>query len=201
MPGSSDRKLDQELVSATLHGDRRAFGELINRYQDGLVNVVYRMCGDPDLAEEAAQEAFIKAWQSLASYRPEYPFKSWIYRIAINKAIDVLRQRPKTVEYDSPVVENTLRTPSEGVEEAVLKRQRVDQVRRALLSLPESGRAVLVLREYQALSYQEIAVALNIPVGTVMSRLNYAREQLRKLLLEDQIRAESRIREVVCESQ
>jgi RNA polymerase sigma-70 factor, ECF subfamily len=185
LTGSLSPLTDQDLTTASLRGDRRAFSELVCRYWDGVINVVYRMCGNSDLAEEAAQEAFIKAWQNLSSYKPEYSFRSWIYRIAVNKALDVLRREPVTVEIESPAIKNSLHSQHIGPEEALEKHERIEQVRRAVLALPEVGRAVLILREYQQLSYQEISTSLNIPVGTVMSRLNYARGQLRKQLLAD----------------
>jgi RNA polymerase sigma-70 factor, ECF subfamily len=198
LAGTSRTLSDQDLAAATLQGDRRAFGELICRYRDGVVNVVYRMCGDPELAEDAAQEAWIKAWQNMGSYKPEYPFRGWIYRIAMNQSLDVLRRSRKTIEIDSPVLENRLRSDLEGPEETLVKQEQADRVRRALLRLPETGRAVLVLREYQDLSYLEIAAALNIPVGTVMSRLSSARGQLRKLLLEDRQALKDVGQEVIC---
>jgi len=182
--GSLHPTTDQDLAAAALRGDRNAFAELVCRYRDGVVNVVYRMCGDPDLAEEAAQEAFLKAWQSLSGYKPEYPFRGWIYRIAINRALDALRRSPRSVDLDSPEMEAALPGTMPDPEDAAIQRESVERVRRAVLALPEASRAVLILREYEQLSYQEIAAALNIPVGTVMSRLNYARGQLRKGLVE-----------------
>jgi RNA polymerase sigma-70 factor (ECF subfamily) len=178
MNGTPVEHTDQELASAALRGDRRAFGELVVRYRDGVVNVVYRMCGDGNLAEEAAQEAFIRAWTHLASYKPQYAFRGWIYRIAINAALDALRSGPRTVAIDDLPLESD----SEPPEERVVRKERADWVRQAVMALPPASRAVLVLREYEGLSYNEIAAALSIPIGTVMSRLNYARQQLRKAL-------------------
>ncbi len=176
---------DQELVAACLKGERRAFSELVCRYRDGVVNVVYRMCGDGEISEEAAQEAFIRAWQKLGSYQSRYPFRPWLYRIALNVALDVLRREPQTTPIDAPEMENRLRAESEEPEAAVIRRERAARVRKSVLRLPEASRAVLVLREYEGLSYQEIADVLNIPLGTVMSRLNYARTQLRKELVDE----------------
>lgn len=186
MPGLTEELTDQELVKATLSGDRSAYGVLVYRYQETVINVVYQMCGDLHLAEDAAQEAFIKAWQNLQKYNPELSFKAWIYRIAMNKAIDVLRRSPPAIDIDLITDEVGLGTPLKGVEDEVDRKHLRERVRRMLLALPEAGRAVLVLREYQSLSYQEIAEALNIPVGTVMSRLNYARGLIRKQMTEEQ---------------
>ena len=146
--------------------------------------MVYRMCGDANLAEDAAQEAFIRAWKHLPSYRPRSPFRNWIYRIANNAALDVLRRRHETVDVDAlPIASSNI-----GPEATVEKEERAKRVQQAVLELPDASRAVLILREYEGLSYKEIANTLSIPIGTVMSRLNYARNRLRESLapcLED----------------
>ena len=167
-----------DLIALARQGDRRAFGELVRRHRAGVINVVYRMCGDANLAEDAAQEAFIRAWQRLHSYRPRSPFRNWVYRIATNAALDVLRRERETVDIDGL----PLAASDEGPEANVEGEERSERVRQAVLALPPASRAVLVLREYEGLSYQEIAGTLNIPMGTVMSRLNYARDRLRKSL-------------------
>jgi RNA polymerase sigma-70 factor (ECF subfamily) len=171
-------RTDQELVSAALQGDRSAFGELVNRYREGAVAVVYHMTADPQLAEEAAQEAFIRAWQRLYSYKPQFSFRSWITSIAVHAALDELRGASKAMDIDQLPLE----APGGKPEAELEAKERRVQVQRAVLALPPASRAVLVLREYESLSYQEIAAALDIPVGTVMSRLNYARGQLRQAL-------------------
>ena len=168
------------LIAKAQNGDRDAFGELVRHHHPGVVNVVYRMCGDVELAEDAAQDAFIQAWLHLPSFRPGTSLRNWIYRIAVNAALDVLRREPKT-----PLVDlETLSMPdsSAGPEIVLLEKERALIVQRAILSLTEANRSVLTLREYGGLSYQEIAATLNIPLGTVMSRLNYARDRLKELL-------------------
>lgn len=179
--------LDQELITAAQHGDTQSYGELVCRYRDGVVGVVYRMCGDFPLAEEAAQEAFIRAWQHLGSYRFEYPFRAWIYRIAVNVALDVLRRDKHMVRIDDMEEEELTGIPAfhastEEPEETLENKQRAERIRRAVLALPPGNRAALVLREFSGLSYSEIAAVLGIPLGTVMSRLNSARGQLRQSL-------------------
>lgn len=163
-----------DLISQAKRGDRAAFGELVRRHREGVVNVVYRMCGDAHLAEDAAQEAFIRAWQKLPSYRPRSPFRNWVYRIATNVALDALRRERITVDID----EIPLSTSGGGPEAVVELNERAQMVQQAVLSLPPASRTVLVLREYEGLSYREIADSLDIPIGTVMSRLNYARKHL-----------------------
>jgi RNA polymerase sigma-70 factor (ECF subfamily) len=169
---------DRELVLAARQGDRNAFGQLVERYRRGVVRVVERMCGDPQLAEEAAQEAFVRAWQRLHTYRPEFPFRNWIYAIATNLAVDRLRREPKTAELEAARPQ----VAGRGLEEQVETQERAGRVRQSILALPAASRAVLILREYEGLSYQEISATLGIPIGTVMSRLNYARSRLRERL-------------------
>ena len=168
-----------ELITQAQRGDRRAFGELVRRHREGVVNVVYRMCGETNLAEDAAQEAFIRAWQHLPNYQPRSPFRNWVYRIATNVALDALRRERETVDVDTL----SLATSDEGPETTLEGKERGERVRQAVLALPPASRAVLVLREYEGLSYREIADTLGIPIGTVMSRLNYARNRLRESLV------------------
>ena len=167
-----------EWVALAQQGDRQAFGELVYHYREGVINVVYRMCGDADLAEDAAQEAFIRAWQHLPRYQPRSPFRNWLYRIATNVALDVLRRERDTADIDAVPLAASRSNPEVAVE----RNERAEQVRRAVLALSPASRVVLILREYEGLSYKEIADTLDIPLGTVMSRLNYARATLRDML-------------------
>lgn len=169
-----------ELVTRAQHGDRNAYSELVRLHAGGVLNVVYRMCGDAQLAEDAAQETFLQAWLNLNSYRPRTSLRNWLYRIAVNAATDMLRKEkhlvPDTVE------DLQLADAHPGPEMTFVRQERATLVQGAVLSLPEACRAVLVLKEYEGLSYQEIAASLDIPVGTVMSRLNYARNLLKEKL-------------------
>jgi RNA polymerase sigma-70 factor, ECF subfamily len=169
---------ESELIGRAQSGDRVAFCELVVRFRAGTVNVVYRMCGSADLAEDAAQQTFLSAWRRLSSFRPQTSFRGWLYRIAVNAALDLLRREKPAVDIDLL----PLASPGADPESRVEQRERARSVRQAVLSLPESSRAVLVLREYENLSYEEIAAALEIPMGTVMSRLNYARKILSERL-------------------
>jgi RNA polymerase sigma-70 factor (ECF subfamily) len=166
------------LITQAQVGDRQAFDELVRRHRQGVINVVYRMCGDTHLAEDAAQDAFIRAWQRLASYQPRSPFRNWVYRIATNAALDMLRRDRQSVDVD----ELPLASPADGPEATLERKQRAERVQQAVLGLPTASRIVLVLREYEGLSYREIADTLDIPTGTVMSRLNYARTRIRESL-------------------
>jgi RNA polymerase sigma-70 factor (ECF subfamily) len=121
---------------------------------------------------------FIQAWRHLSGYQTRASFRSWLYRIAINAALDMLRREKPAEDIDGL----PLASPAEKVEAQVEQQERIRRVRRAVLSLPEACRAVLVLREYEGLSYHEMAEALEIPTGTVMSRLSYARKLLAEKL-------------------
>ncbi len=176
----SDPALEREhawIVQAQC-GDRQAFGELVRRYREGVITIIYRMCGDAGLAEDAAQEAFVRAWQHLPNYRHQSPFRNWLYRIALNVMRDTLRREREMADVD----ELPLIAPDEGPEAAVEWAERQERVRRAVLALPAISRAVLILREYEGLTYREIADTLGIPIGTVMSRLSTARDRLRESL-------------------
>ena len=175
---------ETQLVAQAQNGDRNAFSELVRIHAQGVLNVVYRMCGDMLIAEDAAQETFIRAWQNLSSYRPQTPLRSWLYRIAFNAGMDMLRKNKRILPDDIEDMHITDGQP--GLESLVSQHERTRLVQKAVLSLPDTSRAVLVLREYEGLSYQEISSALDIPVGTVMSRLNYARNLL-KAKLEPQL--------------
>jgi len=171
---------ETELVTRAQSGDRNAFSELVRIHAQGVMNVIYRMCGDARIAEDAAQETFIQAWLHLSSYRPQTSLRSWLYRIAVNAATDMLRRERRILP--NALEDLQLHDPQPGPEALFLQEERTALVKKAILSLPEASRVVLVLREYEGMSYHEIAEALDIPVGTVMSRLNYARKSLKDKL-------------------
>ncbi len=165
---------ERTLVTQAQQGDRNAFSELIRIHAQGVQRVVYRMCGDQLLAEDAAQETFIQAWVKLASYQPKSSLRNWLYRIAVNSAIDALRREKRILP--EAVDELHLINDEPDPETAYVHAERAAAVQRAIASLPDASRAVLILREYENL---EIADTLDIPLGTVMSRLSYARKLLK----------------------
>ena len=174
------RTNETELVSSAQNGDRNAFSELVRTHAQSVLSVVYRMCGDRQLAEDAAQETFIQAWLRLQSYQPRSSFRNWLFRIAVNTAIDMLRKEKRIIP--GAVEDLNLTDAGPGPESVVSDAEQSELIRNAIMELPEASRAVLILREYEGLSYKEISDALEIPVGTVMSRLNYARKVLREKL-------------------
>jgi len=171
---------EAELITKAQNGERNAFSELVCIHAQGVRNVIYRMCGDPQIAEDAAQETFIQAWKHLPSYRPQTSLRNWLYRIAVNAATDLLRKEKHILP--NALEDLQLRDPQLGPEALFFEEERTALIQKAILSLPEASRVVLVLREYEGMSYHEIADALDIPVGTVMSRLNYARKSLKDKL-------------------
>jgi RNA polymerase sigma-70 factor (ECF subfamily) len=177
-PNNADT--EDGLVEQARNGDRNAFGELVCRYYPGVVQVIYRLCNERGLAEDMAQEAFVRAWVNLPSFRPQSSFRNWLYRIAVNATLDVLRRKPEERLEDEDMQMLADQTP--GPESALIEKERLAVLQEAVSALPEAARTVLVLREYGDLSYQEIAGVLDVPIGTVMSRLNYARNRLRELL-------------------
>jgi RNA polymerase sigma-70 factor (ECF subfamily) len=180
-PGSTSPEAEDALVLQAAAGDREAYGMLIERSWNRVVGAVYRMTGDPALAEEAAQEAFLKAWQRLEQFQPGRSFGRWAAGIAVHQAIDRLRrERPAEALDEDAWPQASLAAPA--AETVFGEQERAAAVQQAVRALPAGARAVMVLREYEGLSYQEISTALAIPLGTVMSRLNYARQRLRQSL-------------------
>ena len=179
----SDTLLEKQLIESAKNGDRQAFNELVMIYREPIVNLVYRFCGEFHLAEDAAQEAFVRAWKYLPVYHHKDSFRAWVYRIATNATLDMLRRERPVQELDeslhAALKENT-DNGNENPEKSYSRSELADEINQAVLSLPIASRSVLILREYENLSYREIAEILEIPLGTVMSRLSYGR----KLLME-----------------
>jgi RNA polymerase sigma-70 factor (ECF subfamily) len=171
---------EHEWIARAQAGDQTAYGQLVQRYQRLVVSVAYHQGLELAEAEDVAQETFVKAWLALPRYRESAgSWRAWLCRIAINTARDAYRRERPTEELDERALDNDY-SPDDRAE-AMSRR---NAVRRALAQLPLASRAALALREYEGLSYAEIAEALNVPVGTVMSRLNYARSRLREILKE-----------------
>jgi RNA polymerase sigma-70 factor (ECF subfamily) len=195
-----DREVDQQLVLRAQGGDKRAFELLVIKYQRKLGRLLSRFVRDPAEVEDVAQEAFIKAYRALPTFRGDSAFYTWLYRIAINTAKNYLvamgRRAPTSTGVDIDEAENfedadqlrdtnTPETEFEGKEIA-------GAVNKAMDALPEDLRTAITLREIEGLSYEEIANVMNCPIGTVRSRIFRAREaiaaELRPLLGTDENR-------------
>jgi RNA polymerase sigma-70 factor (ECF subfamily) len=180
---------DQAVVEAVLNGQQHRFGELVDRYQTQIVNYVCRMLGNYEDAVDLSQDVFLKAYSALGSYRPQYPFPAWLFRIARNAAIDEIRKRRLlTVSLDAPVefedgsAGREVESPVLDPQDSYLGLEFADRISTAIDQLPEKYREPIVLRHAADLSYEEIAEALELPIGTVKTRIFRARDALRQSL-------------------
>mgnify|MGYP003291188251 FL=1 len=171
------------LISRARGGDRDAFGELVEKYRDNVYRLAYRMCGNAYDADEAAQEAFVAAWRALPNFRGDAKFSTWLYRLTTNAAIDVMRRekRHQTVG-DGEMVD--LADDADSPQETVERTEQQEAVQKALAALSEEYREVLLLRYMEDLDYAEIAEVLQLPSGTVKSRINRAKAALKTALLK-----------------
>ncbi|TCP11553.1 RNA polymerase RpoE-like sigma-24 subunit [Crenobacter luteus] len=190
----SDRDIDQQLVERAQRGEKRAFDLLVAKYQRRLGRLLSRFIRDSADVEDVTQEAFVKAYRALPSFRGESAFYTWLYRIGINTAKNFLSANGRRHVLNSEVVDEDgesfdmasqvpdLNTP----ETELMNRQIVETVNAAVAQLPEELRTAISLREMDGLSYEEIARVMNCPIGTVRSRIFRAREaiatELRPLL-------------------
>lgn len=177
----------EELRRAAAGGDECAFGELVRLYENKVYTLALRICGDPEDARDAAQEAFLSAWRGLPSFRGDAELSTWIYRLTSNAAIDQLRRTKRQrgeVSLDDGELGLTVRDSAPGPQEAAEGAELRSAVAAGLTRLSPDHRQVLSLREVQGLSYEEIAQVLEVDLGTVKSRISRARRALRKILLE-----------------
>mgnify|MGYP001826019544 FL=1 len=182
---------ETQLIDRALQGDRDAFTELVELNQERLFASMLQVTGSPEEAEEVVQEAFIRVFMKLDTFQRNSQFFTWLYRIAFNSALTRRRRNRARVSLDYCRENNGLEVSDEGagVDEPMLRRERVDMVREAMHTLTDEHRSILVLREMEEHSYEDIAEILEISIGTVRSRLSRARRQL-KLALEATQRAE-----------
>jgi RNA polymerase sigma-70 factor (ECF subfamily) len=185
-----DREVDQALVERAQRGDKHAFELLVAKYQRKLGRLLSRFIRDPAEVEDVAQEAFIKAYRALPSFRGDSAFYTWLYRIGINTAKNYLvamgRRAPTTTQFDSEEAENfedgdqlrDLNTP----EAELMTKQIGATVNQTLDALPEELRTAITLREIEGMSYEDIATVMNCPIGTVRSRIFRARETIAERL-------------------
>jgi RNA polymerase sigma-70 factor (ECF subfamily) len=190
----SDREIDRQLVTRAQHGDKQAFGLLVDKYQRKLARLLSRFIRDPAEVEDVTQEAFIKAYRALPAFRGDSAFYTWLYRIGINTAKNYLmamgRRAPTSTEVEADEAEGfeegeqlrDINTP----ESVLLSNEIAETVNATIEGLPEELRKAIQMREIEGMSYEDIAQAMNCPIGTVRSRIFRAREaiaeQLRPLL-------------------
>lgn len=178
--GDNVSPCDRELIDATLRGDSAAFGALVRRYQDRLLSAVVHVSGSRDEAEDVVQEAFVQAYLKLTSFAGGSSLYTWLYRIAFNTAISRRRKRRGgALEQARDLGGSEPTDETEPAEDRLLRKERAAVVQRALAQLPDDFRTVLVLREMEGCDYDTIAQILDLPIGTVRSRLHRARLQLK----------------------
>jgi RNA polymerase sigma-W factor len=185
--GTMEHVEDTALVRRTLAGEQEAFSQLVERYKDPVYHVAFRMLGNAAEAEDVAQEAFVRAYTQLGTYKPEHRFSTWLLSIASHLAIDQLRRRrflALPLE-DVPFLE-WLADSETGPEDAAIEGERQDEMQHLIQKLPSKYRAVVVLRYWQDLSYEEIATALQLTPALVKARLHRARELLARSLKDEE---------------
>ena len=177
---------EQKWVDAAREGDQEAFEELVRLYEKRVLALTRRMCRNPEDAAEAAQEAFFAAWQGLKSFRGDSSFSTWLYRLASNACVDLLRREGKrqaAVSLDDEDLNLDFPASLSSPQEEVERRELREQIEAGLRALPPSLREALILREMQQLRYDEIGEALGLDIGTVKSRISRGRKKLRAFLL------------------
>jgi RNA polymerase sigma-70 factor, ECF subfamily len=181
--------LIKKRIKQVLKGDQNAFGEIVEIYKDKVFQLAYRMLGNRHEAEDIAQEAFIRAFVNIQSYNINLKFSTWLYRIATNLCIDRIRKKKPDYYLDAEVagtdgltmysqIPSKTSLPEDDVESLELQ----DTIQRAISKLPEKYRSVIVLKYIEELSLNEISEILDMPLGTVKTRIHRGRETLRKQL-------------------
>lgn len=176
---------DQHVIERVLQGDKRAFAELLTRYEKVVYNAAYRVLGTEVDAQDVTQTVFLKVYENLATYNPKYRFFSWMYRIAINESVNAKRRLRQTVE-----LTEATSTELNTAEQSLLNSDQEEQIGIALMALTPENRAILILKHYQEFSYREIAYIMDLTESKVKARLFSARQRLGQILLTKGLRAE-----------
>ncbi len=188
MTRGAEQPTDEQLVAAVLEGDRERFGDLIERYQGRLVNYLFRLLRSADDAHDMAQEVFVKVYQVLDRYDPQYRFSTWLFRVAQNAAIDQIRRRRlKLVSLQQEDAEGESRdwelpSPDRGPYGELRNRERGGAIQEAIDALPWEYRELILLRHMGELPYEEIARLKEMPLGTVKNKLFRGRQMLKEKL-------------------
>lgn len=182
---------EKKIIEKVLGGDANAFEELVLKYEKTVYNLALRMVGDRDDASDMTQEAFIKAYGSLSSFRGDSKFSVWIYRIATNVCLDFLRSKSRKQQVSLTVSDDDdedaqldIPDPKADPEQQLMQKMSMQSVEEGLKTLPDKQRQILVMRELGGMSYAEIGAALSLEEGTVKSRIFRARKRLCTFLLD-----------------
>lgn len=185
---------DLTLVERVRSGDQRAFKLLVERYQRKVFSIAYGMLKDREEAKDVAQEAFIKVYKYLDHFKGDASFYTWLYRITVNICIDVIRKRGsgkgEHIEFDETFAMDTAEANigalgtrlGNNPQKSALRKELAEKIQEALAQVPEKHRAILLLREVEGMSYEDLARTLKVPKGTVMSRLFHARLKVQEIL-------------------
>jgi RNA polymerase sigma-70 factor (ECF subfamily) len=186
---STSSQIDYALVQRAIGGDQAAFKTLFDKYKQPLYFHILKLVKDREIIEDLLQEIFLKAFDNISSFNPDYAFSTWLYRITTNHSIDYLRKKKlKTFSIHDPIRtkdgEMSIELEDEGrsTDDLIVRKQRSQILREALDSLPEKYREIIKMRHVEELSYQEIADILDLPLGTVKAHIFRARELLYKYL-------------------
>jgi RNA polymerase sigma-70 factor (ECF subfamily) len=185
-------KEDNRLIEECLQGQTEAFGELVSRYQDRLYNTVFRLLDNAEDARDVVQDAFLHAYQSLGTFKGDSQFFTWLYRIAVNTAISLKRKQRATASIrryheggvGEPLDPSNVSQPDHALETADEERR----IQQALNLLSPEHRAVLVMKDIEGQKYETMAEVLNVPIGTIRSRLHRARLEMREILEQQENR-------------
>jgi len=181
---------EKALIEKSKKGDMESFETLIREYQKGAYNIAYRMLGNAEDAKDASQESIIKIYKSIKGFKMQSSFKTWFYRVVTNTCLDYRRKRSRNkVLY----IDNALNTeegsysrdiedPSDGPEELLIKNENKEELQRFIAGMPEKYQTAIILRDIRGLSYLEIEQIMNLPEGTVKSRISRARIMLRDII-------------------
>lgn len=183
------RQEDKQLIERALQGNEKAFETLLNKYRNLVFSIMLKMVRNPQEAEDLTQEAFMKAFNSLASFNEEFAFSTWLMKIASNNCIDFLRKRKlrtysihEPIQYKDEKIEMDIPDHEPSPEKILIQTERAKMITKAIEELPERYRYVVLLRHKEEKSYEEISEILNLPLGTVKAQIFRAREILNKKL-------------------
>ncbi len=181
------------LIKKARRGDGRAFSMLIENHERFVFNVVYRITGNAEDARDVSQEAFIKAFKNFESYDESSAFSTWLYRIAVNTAIDYIRKRKKenSISFEDYIVDEKNQKGDSGIEEKVISKEGVKNIISAVNMLDDEFKTVIVLRDMEGMDYKEISDITGLPLGTVKSRLSRGRGKLRQMIEKFNLKPET----------